>query len=198
MADYKEGQGVKTHRDNDFSGKIVDGQSGSTATDILTIAQPGDAVTADTNDYGIPVLYKQTDGTYCIPATDNACNQKVVIVDNTTDLRQHSYKNHSAIAAAASDDHDSTAIVSGSKVREVEVTVSSPGCMQFDIGVYDGTTTFTEAATLWTQPASPSQCCKISIPETTGDAAKLIRIKATNEDTTANDAYSTMCFIERL
>ncbi len=197
MADFKEGQGVQTHRDNDFSTKVVDGQSGATATDVLTVAQPGDTVTADTNDFGIPMLVQQEDGTYCIPAADDNCALKVVIVDDDDDARQHSYNVHSSIAADADDDHD-LIITSAQKVREVEVVLSSAGCMKFQIGEFDGTATFDVRATLWTQPASPAICCKICLPEITGDGAIALRIRATNKDDDANDAYSTMCFIERV
>lgn len=61
MADYEGGLPIKTVRDNDAAFKLVDGQSGSTATKKLTVGQDGDAIVAGTNDFGIPLLAK--DGT---------------------------------------------------------------------------------------------------------------------------------------
>ena len=196
MADYKEGQGVQTHRDNDFATKLVDGASGSTATHILSIVKEGETHTPGTNDFGIPFYVEKEDGTYCLPAADDNCALKVVIVDEGDDTRSHSYKNHSAIAAASDDDHDSAVITSGSTVKEVSVTLSSAGCMKYSIGEYDGTATFTIHAVLWTQPASPSICCTVCLPVITGDGSITLRIRATNKDDDANDAYSTICYKE--
>jgi len=195
MADFKEGQGVQTHRDNDFCTKVADGQSGAVATDKLTVAQPGDTVVVDTNDFGIPVLYKKEDGTYCIPATDDNCAQKVVVVDDEDDERRHSFKTASAVAEDGTDDHD-IIVNSGKKVNRIELTLSSAGCMKYEIGEFDGTATFVVRAVLWTQPASPAICCEICIPEITGDGAIALRVRVTNKDDDANDAYSTMCFKE--
>ena len=195
MADFKEGQGVQTHRDNDFGSKIVDGQSGDTATDKLTVAQPTDTVVADTNDYGIPILFKKEDGTYCIPQTDDNCSLKVVVVADEDDDDKHSFKTASAIAAAGTDDHD-LVVTSGKKVKKIKLTLASFGCFKYEIGEWDGTATFDVRATLITQPAMSSICCEVCVPEITGDGSIAVRIKVTNEDDNANDAYSTMCFTE--
>jgi hypothetical protein len=196
MADFKEGQGSKTHRDNDFVTRIADGKSGAAATDFLTIAQPGDTVVADTNDYGVPVLFQNESGDYCIPATDDNCNLKVTIVDDDDDARVHGYKNHSAVTASGGTDDFDTVITSGKKVKEVELSIASPGCMKYEIGEFDGTTTFDVRAVLFTQPASPSFCCKICLPEITGDGSIALRVRAINQDDTDNDAYTTVCFVE--
>jgi hypothetical protein len=64
MADTNCGKVVKTARDDEFSIKIVDGASGSAATSILSIVQEGDAIVADTNDYGVPVYGRDESGNY--------------------------------------------------------------------------------------------------------------------------------------
>ena len=196
MAEYKEGQGIKTHRDNDLAGKIVDGQSGATATHILSIVGEGDTVTGDTNDFGIPQMVKKEDGTYCIPAADDNCALKVVVVDEADDNRVHSYYNHSDVAASGgTDDHDMAAIPNGHTVNEIEVMASSPGCFKYEIGEYDGVSVFTVHAVIRTQPASPTfGTKKICLPTITGDGTKHLRIKTTNNDTTNNDADTTVCY----
>jgi len=63
-ADYEGGLPIKTVRDNDAAMKIVDGASGASATNKLTIAKQGDAVVGGTNDFGVPALYKDASGNY--------------------------------------------------------------------------------------------------------------------------------------
>ena len=197
MAEFKEGQGVKTHRDNDFAGKIVDGQSGATATDILSVVGEGDTITANTNDWGIPTMVKKEDGTYCIPEADDNCALKVVVVDEADDTRNHSYKVHSGVTASGgTDDHDEV-IANGETIEEAEIIVSSPGCFKYDIGTFDGVSTFTIYATLITQPASPTFRGKVCLPAVTGDGTLALRVRATNNDDTDNDAFSTICFTSK-
>ena len=194
MADFKEGQGVKTHTDDDFCTKIADGQSGASATHKLSVVQEGDTKTT-TNDFGVPWMAVKPNGEYCVPKTDDDCRLVAVLDDDADDSKQHSYKNHSAITASTgTDDHDSAVIPSGETVDEIKVSLSSPGCMKYEIGEFDGTSTFTVHATLWTQPASPSFSDTICLPTITGDGSKTLRIRASNKDDTDNDAYSTMCY----
>lgn len=193
MAEFKEGQGVKTHRDNDVSVKLVDGASGATATDILSIVGEGDTIVANTNDYGIPAMFRKADGTYVIPGVDGNGNQIVSIQEED---KEHGYHLHDSVAAAATDDHD-IVVTSAKKVKEIELFLSGPGCTRWDIGEFDGTSTFDIRATFYTQPANPNLCCKVCLPEITGDGSIALRVRATNKDDTANDSFSTMCFIER-
>lgn len=64
MADYEGSLPVKTVRDDEFKLKVVDGASGSSATKVLSIAQEGDAVTAASNDFGVPVFGEDASGNY--------------------------------------------------------------------------------------------------------------------------------------
>lgn len=197
MAEFKEGQGVKTHRDNDHSGKIVDGASGATATHLLSVVEDGDAKST-ANDYGIPMMVEKEDGTYCVPAADDGCSLKVVVVDEVDDSRQHSHATHSGVTAlGGTDDHDSAVIPSGDIVNEIEFVASSPGCFKYEIGEYDGVSVFTVHAVVITQPASPTLCCKVCLPDVTGDGSVVLRVRATNNDDTDNDAFSTMCYKTR-
>jgi len=68
MADFEGGLPIKTVRDNDAAFKLVDGASGTTATKKLSVAGVGDAVTASTNDFGVPVLGKDATGNYALLA----------------------------------------------------------------------------------------------------------------------------------
>ena len=194
MADFKEGQGIKTHNDNDVTILLCDGQSGAAATDCLSIVGEGDAIVANTNDWGIPAMHRDPSGNYIIPST-NASGESIVELAHVACVS--SYKNHSAVAATSgTDDHDK--IVTSTKlVDRVHVALSSPGCFKFEVGEFDGVTTFDVRAVFFTQPASPSFCCEVCIPEITGDGSIALRVRASNKDDTDNDAYSTMSFVER-
>lgn len=197
MAEYKEGQGIKTHRDNDVSIKIVDGQSGATATDILSIVGEGDTVVADTNDFGIPVMMKDEDGNYCIPETDGNCAQKVVIVGDDDDSQQHGENVHSAVTASGGTDDFDTVITNGKIVRKLSLVFSSPGCFKYEVGLWDGVSAFTVYHRFITQPACSTFAVKdLCIPAITGDGTLALRIRATNNDDTDNDAFTSVCFVE--
>lgn len=198
MAEYKEGQGIKTHRDDDVKIKIVDGQSGDNATDVMTVAQPGDAVVADSNDYSIPILAKDEDGNYCHLQLDGNCNLKVVAVPDDDDVQQHGYNLFSAVSASGGTSDFDTVVTSTKKVSEVEVLVSSPGCFKYELGLWDGVSTFTVYHAMITQPACSSFKMKMCIPEITGDGTLAIRLRATNNDDTDNDAFGSICFVEKL
>jgi hypothetical protein len=60
MADFDGAKPIKTVRDDETKIKIVDGQSGDVATDVLSIVQAGDAYSAGTNDFGVPAMAKDT------------------------------------------------------------------------------------------------------------------------------------------
>ena len=64
MSDFEGGLPIKTVRDNDAALKIVDGASGATATNKLTIAKVGDAIVGGTNDFGVPVFGEDANGDY--------------------------------------------------------------------------------------------------------------------------------------
>lgn len=200
MAEYKEGQGIKTHRDNDVSIKIVDGQSGDAATDFLTIAQPGDTVVADTNDYGIPWLAKNETGDYCIPETDDNCALKVVVVDDDDDTTQHIGVNtFSGVTASGGTSDWDTVVTNGTTLSMIDsFMVASPGCFKYEIGLFDGVTTFTPYHTIITQPASSTfQAKDLCIPPIVGDGTLALRVRATNNDDTDNDAFASVCYKER-
>lgn len=54
--------GVGTYRDNDVAVKLVDGASGTAATNKLSIVKEGDTFVAGTNDFGVPVFGVDADG----------------------------------------------------------------------------------------------------------------------------------------
>jgi hypothetical protein len=68
MADFEGSLPIKTARDDEAKIILVDGASGDTATKKLSIAGVGDAVTAATNDFGVPVLGKDASGDYALLA----------------------------------------------------------------------------------------------------------------------------------
>lgn len=78
--------GIGTYRDDDVSLKIVDGASGNTATNKLTIAKTGDAVAAGTNDFGIPALVQDEAGDYALLI--KTANGLAVDVINDVSIRQ--------------------------------------------------------------------------------------------------------------
>lgn len=197
MSDQKTGQGVKTFRDDEFKQKLVDGQSGETATKILSVNQDGEAKSAGVNDYGIGMLVLDEDGNYCHPAADSNCQLKVVVSDDDDDVRVHDYAASAALAESASENLHDIVVTSAKKVKELEIIASASGLFKYEIGEFDGTATFDVRAVLWTSPASPAICCKVCLPEITGDGSKAIRVKVTNFDDDDNCAYSTICYIEK-
>jgi hypothetical protein len=66
MADYDGSKGVKTVRDDDLVTRLADGKSGDTATHILSVVQEGDAIVADTNDWGLLLIGKDSSGNAAI------------------------------------------------------------------------------------------------------------------------------------
>ena len=197
MAEFKEGQGIKTHRDNDVSIKIVDGASGATATSILSIVKEGDTITGGTNDFGIPQMIRKEDGTYCIPAADDNCAQKVVLVDDDDDVLTHGDNVYSAVTASGGTSDFDSVITTGKVVNRIDFYASSPGCFKYEIGLWDGVSTFTVYHRFITQPANPNVCCQsICIPAITGDGTLALRIRATNNDDTDNDAFVSVCYKE--
>lgn len=195
MAEFKEGQGIKTHRDNDVTIKIADGQSGAAATDFLTIAQPGDTVTANTNDYGVPVLFEKENGEYCIPKTNNSCHLLTEVVEDGDEI--HDENVFSAVTASGGTSDFDKVISSGDTVSKIDLYLASPGCFKYEVGLFDGVSTFTVYHRFITQPASPSFCCKgICIPPIVGDGTLALRVRATNNDDTDNDAFVSYCFRE--
>ena len=55
MTDYNGAKPIKTERDNETKIILVDGGSGTSATNKMSIIGEGDSIVADTNDFGIPV-----------------------------------------------------------------------------------------------------------------------------------------------
>lgn len=66
MADFNGAKPSKTIRDNEFRIQMVDGASGETATKLLSVAGVGDAISAGTNDFGVPVLGEDSSGDYAL------------------------------------------------------------------------------------------------------------------------------------
>lgn len=85
MADFEGSLPIKTVRDDEAKLKIVDGGSGSTATKVLSIAGVGDAVTAATNDFGVPVLGKDASGDYALLAL--SATGEVLVSASNLDIR---------------------------------------------------------------------------------------------------------------
>jgi hypothetical protein len=86
MSDFDGAKGIKTYRDDDLAGKIVDGQSGSIATKKLTIEQHGTARSAGVNDFGIPQLVRDATDNLVIPQQGAAGGTQVEVV-NEVDIR---------------------------------------------------------------------------------------------------------------
>jgi len=76
MADFNGAKPVMTVRDDEFKIKVVDGQSGDTATKVLSVVAEGDAYSAGVNDLGSPAMGKDGSGNAVVipvplPITDN-------------------------------------------------------------------------------------------------------------------------------
>jgi hypothetical protein len=195
MADFTESQRVKTHDDNEFSTKIVDGQSGDTATHKLSIAKHTDTHVGGTNDYGIPklVLTDEAAPRLVIPQADTEGNQKVVVVPSADEDHLCSYHKHDSVAQDASDNHD-VLVTNAKTAKSIEVTCSSLSLVKYEIGEWDGVSVFTPWAVIYTSPSSPTFHLPIC-QELLGDGSKAIRVIATNRDR-ANDAHTTIHYVE--
>ena len=171
MADFKASQPVVTLDQNgaDNIGQIADGGgSGNKAgvdanNDLCTKAKLTDSG-GTAIDGGNPLPVTQTTG---------ACNED--------------YDTASAIAAAATSDHDFAPGVAG---KVVGLALSASGCAKWElqIGVAASETTRAVYFTTASQPSlNVNFPCGISVGA--GDNIKLIR---TNRDDTAMDVYSTI------
>lgn len=193
MADYKDSQGVKTQRDNEFKIKLVDGQSGTSATKVVTVAQDGDTYVDGTNDFGVPVLTHSSDNKLRLIKSDAAGNIMAVIGNPSGSAVVSDALTHSSVVAAAANNHDKL-ITSGKTVTKLTATVASLGLFKWQLGTWDGTV-FAPIVSGVTSPASPSfSFASIAMP--VGDGTLKIRLIATNEDSATNDAYSTLEWIE--
>lgn len=196
MAEFNEGQIVKTYRDDEFKIKVVDGGSGPTATLVMSVQQDGTAQSAGVNDFAVPVLFKTDDATpnLVIPRTDPDGNVKVVIVPSSDSLKKYAYHLHDAMAKDATDAHD--AIITDLKTaKEVSVILSSLGLVTWEIGEYNGVDTLTPWAKIATSPGSPPMQLFFPMCEVVGDGTVSIRVLATNKDR-ANDGWSTIQYLE--
>jgi len=196
MAEFNEAQIVKTYRDDEFKIKLVDGQSGSTATDFVTVGQDGDTITPGTNDFAVPVFFKTDEATpsLVIPRTDPDGNVKVVVVPSSDSDKNFSYHLHDSMAKDATDAHD--AVVTNAKTaKEIKVTLSSLSLVTWEIGEYNGVDTLTTWGKVVTSPASPVVELNFPMCEVVGDGTVGIQVLATNRDR-ANDGYSTIQYIE--
>jgi hypothetical protein len=162
MADYNGSKPVMTVRDDEFKIKVVDGQSGDTATSSMSIVGEGDAYSANTNDFGVPVMGKDGSGNAIIipvplPVTDNGDS---ITVDGTVSITGD-------VNVTASDldirtlDHatpgDSVKIGDGTNLLEVNTdgeagTLKSEYATEATVGVNSETIKFfpvTNLATAW-------------------------------------------------
>lgn len=196
MAEFNEAQIVKTYRDNEFKIKLVDGASGTTATKLLTVEQDGTAVSAGTNDFAVPVLFKtdETSPNLVIPRTDPDGNVKVVIVPSSDTDKKYSYHLHDSMAQDASDAHDAV-VTDLHTAKNVKVILSSLSLCTWEVGEWNGVDTLTTWGKVVTSPASPVVELNFPTPEVIGDGTLSIRVNCTNRDR-ANDGYSTIQYYE--
>lgn len=195
--DYKESQGVKTQRDNEFKTKLVDGQSGGVATKVLSVVQDGDTYSDGVNDFAIPVATHSSDGKMRLMKSDSAGNIMAVIGNPAgsaivSDLKHHNGSG-SGVASGTPDNHDKT-ITTGKTVSGLKVTVASTGLFRWDVGLWDGVS-FTPYVQIYTCPSSPMAVVTNSLMPV-GDGTKAIRVIANNLESTNDDGYSTSEWVE--
>jgi len=196
MSDFTEAQGVKTFRDDEFKNKIVDGQSGVTATKVLTVEQDLTAKSAGVNDFAIPVLFKTDEATpvLVIPRTDPDGNTKVVVVPSSDTDKILDYNKHDSIAKDAVSNHD-VVVTDLKTAKRIKVLGSSLGLVKYEVGTWNGVDTFVPWATFISSPAHPTEDIELPDIELVGDGTVGIRVIVTNLDR-ANDIYTTIQFRE--
>lgn len=192
---YNESQGVKTFRDSDFATRIVDWKSTGTATRGATAGKDGDLIVPGTNDFGLSILVKGSDGNLHLPKCDAAGNL-MVVEGLPSGAGRVAVQTKSAAVANGAPVNIDTVITSGKVVNSLSVdSVCSQGLFLFQIGLWDGVSVFTLYGAAITSPASPT--ARFSLPNMpTGDGTVKIRLIVTNLDLTANDAYSSISWVE--
>lgn len=91
MPDYEGSLPAKTVRDNEFKIEIVDGQSGTTATKKLSVAQEGDAISAGVNDFGIAVFGEDNSSNYKLLSLTSTGALNSVVTATDLDIRDLSH-----------------------------------------------------------------------------------------------------------
>jgi hypothetical protein len=160
---YDGAENVKTIRDNEFKVMLVDKNSGEAADNILSIVQPGDAIVADTNDYAVLVIGKdtsgnaqaikmETDGTIHVThpgdvnvtATDldirdlTAASDSVAISDGTDTLAVNA---DGSINAVISDGGGSITVDGAVTVSATDLDIRDLSAAQDNVAISDGTDT---------------------------------------------------------
>lgn len=79
--DFNGSRTVKTARDNEFRVGLVSGESGTSATRILSVLGAGDAITAGVNDRGLAMMLKDGSGNAALAVVGAAGGMKVELVD---------------------------------------------------------------------------------------------------------------------
>ena len=203
MSDLFKEKPVRTTADNRFTTKIADGQSGAAATDFLTVAQPGDQITADTNDYAPPILAEETfEASPGDPHTFslikllnglvkvgifNGANQMAINADGSVNAVTVAGVTNLPVCSfnvlTPAEDAEASAdyvVTSGNTFSGAKVLVGSDYRVLVKIGTWNGTA-FTEKYRYYQDPAENRQVC-ISCLEVLGDGTEAVRVSVTNLD----------------
>jgi len=103
-----------------------------------------------------------------------------------------SYQTNSAIAAAASSNHDYTVTALKTLIlKQVEASASSKAKIEVQIETGVGAGTYTTQAVLFNSTANPNMSIVFEYPKTVAAGVK-VRVIRTNKDNQAQDLYSTI------
>jgi hypothetical protein len=116
MASYDGAIGIKTIRDDETKIILVDGASGDSATKKLSVVGEGDAITAATNDFGVPMMVRDENGDYKI--FEVGAGSSVTVTATDLDIRDLT---HVSDSVKIGDGTDFAAI---SDTGEVSVSVT--------------------------------------------------------------------------
>jgi hypothetical protein len=81
MSDFNGSKPVQTVRDDEFKIKLVDGQSGDTASKVLTVATAGDALSAGVNDFLVPISVLDKDSKHSMLLKGDGGGLKTELID---------------------------------------------------------------------------------------------------------------------
>lgn len=198
MADFEGAVGIKTIRDDEVKIKLVSGDSGETATKILSIDTDNRALvsqkplvfaqdTVDVSGSGVTI----NDGTETLAINSDG---SINVVPTNEGSLVNEFNTSTELASNASTEFDY--LVTDTMTFEGKsLLVGARGAVKVTFGTYDGTT-FTPKGVYFQQP-SINNSIDVQNLSLTGDGTGTIRVSVTNLDNQASDVYCSLQGIEK-
>lgn len=195
MSDYNSSLPIRTENNGDVAVKIVDGTTPSQALGVdssgrtTTKIQDSSGDNLDSVNQALKVALNDEAGNAFTEA-----NPLPVMISETSGTEIHDYSTASAVAAAASSNHDYTP---AAEFDLKQVICSASGKAKFELQIEDGpaAATYTTKAVQFNSTASPNCIINLSVPLVVATGVK-VRVIRTNKDNQSQDVYSTIVGVE--